>query len=267
MSGGGQNSPREDFIPNIADRRELRMSEILPPRLRDHPVLARTLVLCVHVLTASGAAFSLLALVAAIEWHWPQMFGWLAVALFVDGIDGTLARKLNSAETWPRFSGEVLDLVVDYLGYVLVPALAIATGAILPPAWEMPAAAAILISSAIYFADRKMKTESWYFRGFPATWNLIAFYLFLLRPDPYVALGIVILFVVLTFLPIYFIHPTRVKKMRSLTLALAAIWSGLAIVTLFNNFSPPYPVTIALCAIGVYFLLAGMRRPKIGAGS
>jgi hypothetical protein len=37
------------------------------------------------------------------------------------------------AKAWPRFSGEVLDLVVDYLGYVLVPALAIATGAILPP--------------------------------------------------------------------------------------------------------------------------------------
>jgi phosphatidylcholine synthase len=233
-----------------------------PPILSERPALLRALVFLVHIFTASGAGFALLALVAAIEWHWPQMFGWLAVALFVDGVDGMLARKLRAAEILPRYSGDILDLVVDYLSYVLVPALAIATGAILPPSLEMAAAAAILISSAIYFADRKMKTENWYFRGFPAVWNLIAFYLFLLRPDPRVALAIVVAFVALTFLPVFFVHPLRVKRLRSLNITLACIWSGLAILTLWLDFSPPAAVTAALSVIGVYFLLAGLLHPR-----
>ena len=193
------------------------------------------------------------------------MFGWLAVALFVDGIDGGLARKLGAAETLPRYSGDILDLVVDYLTYVLVPALAIATGAILPPSLELAAAAAILVSSAIYFADRQMKTETWYFRGFPAAWNLIAFYLFLLRPEPRVALAVVVAFVALTFLPVLFVHPLRVKRLRGLNIALGSVWSALAIFTLWRDFSPPAAVTTALCVIGVYFLLAGLMHPRSGA--
>ena len=193
------------------------------------------------------------------------MFGWLAVALFVDGIDGGLARKLRAAETLPRYSGEILDLVVDYLTYVLVPALAIATGAILPAPLEMAAAAAILVSSAIYFADRNMKTDNWYFRGFPAAWNLIAFYLFLLRPDPRVALAVIVVFVALTFLPVFFVHPLRVKRLRALNIALACTWSGLAIFTLWRDFSPPAFVIAALSVIGVYFLLAGLLRPRTRA--
>jgi len=238
------------------------MAEPPRPLPAESPALRRSLAFLVHFLTASGAVFAFLALLAAIERHWPQMFGWLAVALFVDGIDGALARKFRAAETWPRYSGEILDLVVDYLTYVLVPALAIATGAILPPSLEMAAAAAILISSAIYFADRTMKTETWYFRGFPAAWNLIAFYLFLLRPDPCAALAVVIAFVALTFLPILFIHPLRVKRLRALNIALAALWSVLAILTLWLDFSPPAYVTAALCVIGVYFLLAGLLHPR-----
>ena len=233
-----------------------------PPFVSERPALLRACAFLVHVLTASGAAFALFALLAAIERHWPQMFGWLAVALFVDGIDGTLARKFHAAETWPRYSGDILDLVVDYLTYVLVPALAIATGAILPPSLEMAAAAAILISSAIYFADRTMKTETWYFRGFPAAWNLIAFYLFLLRPDPRAALAVVVVFVALTFLPVLFVHPLRVKRLRALNIALGCIWSLLAIFTLWLDFSPPAFVTAALCVIGVYFLLAGLLHPR-----
>jgi phosphatidylcholine synthase len=233
-----------------------------PPWLAERPALLRACAFLVHVLTASGAVFAFLALLAAIERHWPQMFGWLAVALFVDGIDGTLARKFRAAEMWPRYSGDILDLVVDYLTYVLVPAMAITTGAILPPALELAAAAAILVSSAIYFADRTMKSETWYFRGFPATWNLIAFYLFLLRPDPRAALAVIVVFVALTFLPVLFIHPLRVKRLRTLNIALASLWSALAILTLWLDLSPPAFVTAALCVIGVYFLLAGLLHPR-----
>jgi phosphatidylcholine synthase len=235
-----------------------------PPLSESRPAVGRALVFLVHLLTASGAAFALLAIVAAIAHDWTKMFGWLGVALFVDAIDGTLARKLRAGETWRRYSGDVLDLVVDYLGYVLVPALAIITGSVLPPQFEIAAGAAILVSSAIYFADTRMKTDGWYFRGFPATWNLIAFYFFLLRPDPYVALGVVVLFVALTFLPIYFVHPTRVKRARPLNVTLTAVWSGLAIFSLVRDLSPPWIVKVTLLGIGIYFLVAGFLRPKGG---
>src|SRR5262245_34928520 len=114
--------------------------------IQERPALARALVFLVHLLTASGAAFALLAMVAAIAHEWAKMFAWLGVALFVDAIDGALARKLKARETWPRYSGDVLDLVVDYLGYVLVPAFAIVTGSVLPPRFDIVAGAAILVS-------------------------------------------------------------------------------------------------------------------------
>jgi phosphatidylcholine synthase len=221
----------------------------------------------VHLLTAAGTVFALLALIAATEWRWTEMFSWLALALVIDGIDGMLARKLKVSESLPRWSGEALDLVVDFSTYVLVPAFAIATGAILPQAFEMPAAAAILVSSAIYFADRRMKTDDAYFRGFPAAWNLIAFYLFLLRPDPWLALLTITLFVVLTFVPVVFIHPLRVERFRWLNIALCLAWAALAIITLLRDFSPPPWTIVGLGVLGIYFLTAGLTRPRKATAS
>jgi len=141
----------------------------------------------VHVFTACGAACALLALIAAASADWTLMFLWLGVALIVDGVDGTFARHLHVAELLPRWSGDVLDFVVDYGTYVLVPAYAIATGGVLPPGAALPLGLIVAVTGAIYFADRRMKTSDSYFRGFPALWNIIAFYLFLLKPAPWLA--------------------------------------------------------------------------------
>jgi len=230
------------------------------PRSRRSPPRARIAAFAVHLLTAMGAVMALLALLAAIGGRWTEMFIWLAAALAIDGVDGAFARYLKVAEILPRWSGEVLDLVVDYQTYVLVPAFAIATGALLPPAAAVPAAAAILVASAIYFADRRMKTEDGYFRGFPALWNIVAFYLFLLRPDPHFALVLVALFVALTFAPIFFVHPLRAKRFAGLNLVLLAAWAGLGIVALIYRLEPPAAVNLALLAIGFYFLAAGLVR-------
>jgi len=202
------------------------------------------------------------ALVAAIEWHWAEMFGWLALALAVDAIDGPLARKFKVSQLLPRWSGEVLDLIVDFSTFVLAPAVAIAIGGILPQMLEAPAGAAIVVSGAIYFADRRMKTDDAYFRGFPATWNFVAFYLFLLRPDPWIAVSLVAFFIVLTFVPVMFIHPLRVRKLRSLNIAACVVWSGLAIFALLRDLSPPTWTTVGLCGVGAYFLIAGFSRMK-----
>src|SRR5579871_3512038 len=141
----------------------------------------------VHVFTACGAACALLAAIAAVSAAWTHMFAWLGLAFFIDGIDGTLARRLRVADILPRWSGETLDFVVDFSTYVFVPAYAIVAGRLLPPSVAQALGLIIVVTGALYFADRRMKTSDGYFRGFPALWNVAAFYLFVFRPAPWLA--------------------------------------------------------------------------------
>src|SRR5271156_5001886 len=164
----------------------------------------------VHVFTASGAGCALLALFAAVRAEWPQMFVWLGIALIVDGIDGTFARRLRVAELLPRWSGDVLDLVVDILTYVFVPAYAIAASGLLPRGLAVVLGLIIVVTGSLYFADRRMKTPDYYFRGFPALWNVAAFYLFLLKPAPWLGAAAVAALAALTFAPFHFVHPVRI---------------------------------------------------------
>jgi phosphatidylcholine synthase len=224
---------------------------------------SRTLAaFAVHVFTAGGAACALLALMAAAGSDWPQMFAWLGVALIVDGVDGTLARRLRVAEVLPRWSGDVLDFVVDYTTYVFVPAYAITVGGILPAAVAVPLGLIIVVTSAIYFADRRMKTSDSYFRGFPALWNLVAFYLFLLKPGPWLAAVAVVVLVIATFAPVYFIHPVRVPRWRIVNLLALVLWAGLAIFAVVLRLDPPGWVAAGLAAIAIYFVIVGLLRSQ-----
>jgi len=218
---------------------------------------SRTLAaFAVHVFTACGAACALLALIAAASADWTQMFLWLGVALIVDGVDGTFARRLHVAELLPRWSGDVLDFVVDYGTYVLVPAYAIAIGGVLPPGAALPLGLIVAVTGAIYFADRRMKTSDSYFRGFPALWNVVA----LLKPAPWFATLAVLVLAAATFAPIYFVHPVRVPRWRRVNLAALALWVGLAIFALVRHLDPPGWVVAALAAIAIYFVIVGLLR-------
>ena len=120
--------------------------------------MERVRAFAVHIFTACGAALALLALIFATGGHWAAMFFCLGLALVVDGIDGPLARKFKVAEVLPRWSGETLDLIVDFTTYVFVPGYAIAASGQLPNVLAIPAGVVVVISGAIYFADRQMKT-------------------------------------------------------------------------------------------------------------
>jgi phosphatidylcholine synthase len=217
---------------------------------------------CVHVLTAAGAGCALLALMEATAGHWAAMFAWLGVALVVDGADGPLARRLEVARTLPRWSGETLDLVVDFATYVFVPAYAIAASHLLPDGFAVLTGTAVVVSGALYFADRAMKTPDNYFRGFPALWNIAAFYLLLVRPPPPAALAFVAALVALTFVPFPFIHPFRVRRFRALNVAALVLWAGLAVAAVALDLRPPPWVTVALCTIGLYVVCAGYFRTR-----
>jgi phosphatidylcholine synthase len=218
----------------------------------------RIFAFSVHVLTASGAAVALFALLAATRSDWSLMFLWLGVALVIDAIDGPLARVLNVAEVLPSWSGDTLDLVVDYTTYVFVPAYAVAADGLMPDALAIPSAAAITITGTLYFADRQMKTNDNFFRGFPAVWNVVVFYLLLLRPVPAVAAGVIALLAVLTFVPIRFVHPFRVRQLRTVTVALLTLWAALALAAVRQGLAPEPWITIGLCVLGCYFLGVGL---------
>jgi phosphatidylcholine synthase len=216
----------------------------------------------VHVFTASGAALALLALLAAVRGGWVTMFLCLGLALIVDGIDGTMARALKVAELLPRWSGDVLDLVVDFVTYVFVPAYAIAAGGLLPQALGMPAGIVIVMTGAIYFADRHMKTKDNYFRGFPTLWNVAAFYLFILKPAPWLAATLVALLAILTFVPFKFVHPFRVARLRPVSMAALVLWSILAAYALLRSLDPGPWVAGGLVVIALYFLGVGLTEKR-----
>ena len=214
----------------------------------------------VHIFTALGAACALLALIAAVRADWPAMFVWLGIALVIDGVDGTFARRLRVAEVLPRWSGDVLDLVVDILNYVFVPAYALAASGLLPQSLATALGALIVVTGSLYFADRQMKTSDYYFRGFPALWNVAAFYLFLLKPAPWLGAFIVAALAVLTFVPFHVIHPMRIAHLRALTLAALAAWGLLAVLAVAENLEPGYWIDAALCVLAIYFVGIGFLR-------
>ncbi len=214
----------------------------------------------VHVFTATGAACALLALVAAVGGNWTRMFVWLGVALIIDGVDGTFARKLRVAETLPRWSGEMLDFVVDYATYVFVPAYAIATGGVLPDSVALALSLVVAVTGALYFADRRMKASDSYFRGFPALWNVVAFYLFVLKPAPWMGALAVAVLAAATFAPIHFVHPVRVPRWRVFNMAALVLWALLALSALAQDLAPPLWAAAALAALAVYFVIVGLLR-------
>jgi len=212
----------------------------------------RAAAFSVHLFTALGAGIALLALLEAVREHWTAMFAWLGAALLVDALDGPMARRLDVVRLQPNWSGEVLDLVVDFVTYVFVPAYAItASGLLLPPTAAL-LGVGIAMSGALYFADRRMKSADNHFRGFPGLWNVAAFYLFLLHPPPAISsLGTLVL-IVSTFLPFWVLHPVRVVRLRWLTLSLMVVWAVLGVATLVNEFEVGAPIKIGLCGIAIY---------------
>ncbi len=224
-------------------------------------VFARIRAYSVHVLTASGAALALLAMIFATGGHWEAMFLSLGLALIVDGVDGPLAREFKVAELLPRWSGDTLDLVVDFTTYVFVPAYAIAASGLLPQMLAIPAGVLVVIVGALYFADREMKTDDNYFRGFPGLWNLAAFYLYVLRPPEWAGAALILALAILSFAPIKFIHPMRVRHLRWLNIALLVVWAALALAAIAMSLDPGPYVTWLLTVIALYFFAAGLLRP------
>ena len=227
-----------------------------PRRVQPVTATTRSIAFGIHIFTALGAAIALLALLEAVRQHWALMFGWLGVALLIDAIDGPIARKFDVQRVLPNWSGDTLDLVVDFVTYVFVPAYAITASGLLIPVATPLLGAAIVVSGALYFADKRMKGDDNHFRGFPALWNASAFYLFLLKPPAAVGSVLLACLVVLTFVPFKVMHPLRTVRFRSFNLAAVLLWAMLAIIIVAMNFEIPPPLTIMFCIVGGYIMFS-----------
>jgi phosphatidylcholine synthase len=221
----------------------------------------------VHILTASGSFLAFLSVVAASEKQFTLMWLWLGLALFVDGIDGPIARRLNVKEVLPNWSGDTLDNIIDYITYVLIPAFALYQAGMMGEGLSFVSAAIIVVTAAIYYADTGMKTKENFFRGFPVVWNMVVFVLFVLRPGEWVSFAVVVVIACLTFAPINFLHPVRVVRLRMINLPVFLIWCVLGGLSLALDMQGPFLLEVMVAATSIYlFAIGGVMQlfPKLG---
>ena len=222
----------------------------------------------VHLLTASGSFLAFLSLVAAAEGRWSAMFLWLGAALLVDGIDGPIARHLNVKEVLPNWSGDTLDNVIDYVTFVLIPAYALYASGLISEPWSFAAAGVIVVSSAVYYADTGMKTEENFFSGFPVVWNMMVFAFFVVRPPEWVTLSVTFFAAAASFVPVWFLHPVRVKRLRPLNLSVMALWALCGGAALVADLRAGPIVQWMTALTSIYLLVIGailQAFPKLGA--
>ncbi len=223
----------------------------------------RSRALAVHLFTATGAVFAMLAMLAAVDGKWSLMFLWLVVAFIVDGIDGPLARRYHVKKNAPEFDGVLLDLIIDYLTYVFIPAFALFKSGLMDGWTGWFAIIVITFASALYFADTRMKTKDNSFSGFPGCWNMLVIVIFAVEPNFWVSFGLVTVLAVAMFVPVKFVHPVRTERWRMVTLPMALGWTFFAGWAAWVDFHPESWAIWGLVATSVYLTIAGAAQQLI----
>lgn len=209
----------------------------------------------VHVFTATGAVWGMLSILAIQQENWRMLFLMIAIAMFVDGFDGMLARRFRTKELAAKVDGALMDNILDYLNYVFVPVLFLMQVKILPVGWDWIAASLILMSSAYQFSQVDAKTEDHYFKGFPSYWNFLALYLFFLGWSPWVNLAVLLSCVVLVFVPIKYIYPSRTERKRRLNLAVIYAWGLIGFISLMLYPNVPMVLIYLSLVLAGYYVL------------
>ena len=209
----------------------------------------------VHLYTALGTVLGFLIVIAAIDGDVEAAL-WLGLAaLFIDGTDGMLARRTKVKQTIPWFDGALLDNIVDYLTYVFAPVVLLWTTGHLPDGFGGWVLAALpLLASSYQFCRVDAKTDDHTFLGFPSYWNVVAFYVIVLDVSRPVVAGLLVVLSVLVFVPIRYLYPSRSGALRTLSLALSAVWA-VTYAVLLVQYPDPHPLVVAasLAYVVYYF--------------
>jgi len=231
------------------------------------PLPRRIYAYGVHFFTATGAIWGILALIAVFKHEWRLVILWMILAMFVDGFDGMLARWANVKKYAAGIDGALLDNILDYLNYVVVPALFMIEAEVLPAGFAYPIAFAILITSAYQFTQVDAKTDEtndYFFKGFPSYWNVIVLYLLVMQLNPWLNLVILAVLNILVFVPIKYVYPSRNQRLRTLTLILTYLYGIIGIwgVVQYPDV-PRWVVWSSFIYVGYYALLSFWPRKKI----
>jgi phosphatidylcholine synthase len=207
----------------------------------------------VHLYTAIGAVIGFFTVLAIEQSEFRDAFFLMALAVVIDATDGTLARAARVKEIIPWFDGKLLDEIVDYFNYAIVPCLFFLRANLLPPQDALWLAALPLIASAYGFCQRDAKTADYFFLGFPSYWNIVAFYLHLLKTPLWINAFLVIALSVLVFVPIKFIYPSRSPRFRVSTNFLGALWGAVVLYLIYRLPEPPISIVFASLAFPAYY--------------
>jgi phosphatidylcholine synthase len=190
--------------------------------------MRKFLAWCVHAYTALGLVAAGGMAVAILDGQ-PASFRFafilMLVATLIDATDGTLARAVGVKKVLPNFDGRRLDDLIDFQTYTSLPLLLIWRGELIPTAWQAWLLAP-LVASAYGFCQSHAKTDDGYFLGFPSYWNIIAFYLYVLEPPPWLALALILFFALMTFVPARYLYPTHRGRLNRLSNLLAVPWAA-----------------------------------------
>tara|TARA_Y100000590_G_scaffold468091_1_gene649377 strand:+ start:17965 stop:18675 length:711 start_codon:yes stop_codon:yes gene_type:complete len=197
----------------------------------------------VHFFTASGALAGFLSLEAIYRNNIFEAFLWLSVAFFIDGVDGSLARRYKVSELVPSIDGSILDNIIDYLNYVFIPAVMVYVFKLVPDNLSIISVGLILIVSCYTFSNTKLKTEDYYFQGFPALWNIVVFYLFVIETSQFINFLSIVFLSVMTFIPLKYVHPFRVEDKKTLNLLMTILWSICCALLLIDLRETPGPLS------------------------
>lgn len=207
----------------------------------------------VHLYTALGAPVALLTIVVIERGEFKTAFWWMAIALFIDATDGTLARAARVKETVPWFDGAKMDDIVDYLNYVLVPCIFLYRAELLPGANAGWIAALPLLASVYGFAQEDAKTTDNYFLGFPSYWNVVVFYFYVLGTPPSFNAFVTFAFSILVFVPIKYLYPSRSPVWRGASISLGFVWSISCLLVVYLLPNPPAALAWGSLAYPVYY--------------
>jgi len=212
----------------------------------------------VHLYTALGAVIGFFTILAIEQADFRTAFFLMAVAVAIDATDGTFARLARVKEVIPWFDGALLDEIVDYLNYVIVPCLFLARSNLLPAQDALWLATLPLVASAYGFCQRDAKTADYFFLGFPSYWNIVAFYLYVLQTPPWVNAFLIIALAILVFVPIRYIYPSRSPRFRSQINVLGALWGVAICYAIYRLPKPPWALTLASLAFPIYYIVASL---------
>jgi phosphatidylcholine synthase len=229
-------------------------------------LVKRCLGWLIHAFTASGACIGLLSLLAIYENKLIISLWLMAAAIVIDAVDGMFARMVRIKEVIPKIDGALLDNIVDFVNYSIVPAFFLLVSDLLPDYWRVVITMFIVFASAYQFTQVDAKTKDHFFKGFPSYWNIAVFYLFFWQMQPWVNLAILVVLSILIFVPIKYVYPSRLdnlsssKWVRTLMALCTIVWgvatTGLLVIYPKSN---PYLVTISLGYIILYVMLSLYR--------